>query len=58
MTRRWDAGGHWLYAATFDEALDLEEVDGFAGGRSDFRFARAHGGGGDLIDALEKYAAR
>jgi hypothetical protein len=49
-------GGHWLYAATFDEQLDLEDVDGFAGGRSDFRFARAHAGGGDLIDALVAYA--
>jgi hypothetical protein len=51
-------GGHWLYAATFDESLDLEDVDGFAGGRSDFRFARAHKGGGDLIEALEQYAKR
>lgn len=51
-------GGHWLYAATFDETLDLEDVDGFAGGRSDFRFARAHAGGADLMDALVAYARR
>lgn len=48
-------GGHWLYAATFDEGLDLEDVAGFAGGRSDFRFARAHAGGKDLLDALVAY---
>jgi hypothetical protein len=52
------AGGHWLYAATFDQTLDLEDVEGFAGGRSDFRFARAHAGGQDLIDALVAYAAK
>lgn len=51
-------GGHWLIAATFDEALDLEEVDGFAGGRSDYRFARAHGDGSDLIQALSSYVKR
>lgn len=49
-------GGHWLIAATFDERLDLADVDGFEGGRSDYRFARAHGGGDDLLAALAAYA--
>jgi hypothetical protein len=50
-------GGAWLTAATFDERLDLEEVDGFEGGRSDYRFARAHQGGHDLVTALSTYIA-
>lgn len=48
-------GGAWLTAATFDGTLDLEDVDGFEGGRSDYRFARAHKGGLDLVDALSAY---
>ncbi|MCP4500610.1 MAG: hypothetical protein GY822_11680 [Deltaproteobacteria bacterium] len=48
-------GGAWVYAATFDQRLDLEEVKGFAGGRSDFRFARAKTGGGKELDALAAY---
>jgi hypothetical protein len=43
-------GGAWLTAATFDERLDLEEVDGFEGGR-------AHQGGHDLVTALSTYIA-
>lgn len=49
------AGGAWIIAATFDESLDLEKVEGFEGGRSDYRFARAHEGGRDLIEALSRY---
>jgi hypothetical protein len=52
------AGGHWLIAATFDQSLDLEEVEGFAGGRSDYRFARAHADGSELINALSTYVRR
>jgi hypothetical protein len=52
------AGGAWLIAATFDEGLDLEEVAGFEGGRSDYRFARAHGEGVGLIGALSGYVTR
>jgi hypothetical protein len=48
------AGGAWLTAATFDERLDLEQVAGFEGGRSDYRFARAHKGGLDLVDGLAR----
>lgn len=48
-------GGAWLTAATFDERIDLEDVDGFEGGRSDYRFARAHQGGHDLVTALSTY---
>ncbi len=48
-------GGAWLIAATFDESLDLERVDGFEGGRSDYRFARAHNDGKDLVLALSDY---
>jgi len=48
-------GGAWVYAATFDERLDLEEVEGFAGGRSDFRFARAKGDGSEQLDGLSAY---
>ncbi|MBI1948419.1 MAG: hypothetical protein HYS27_22220 [Deltaproteobacteria bacterium] len=51
-------GGHWLIATTFDERLDLSEVEGFEGGRSDYRFARAHAGGGEQIAALAAYARR
>lgn len=51
-------GGAWLTAATFDGALDLEDVDGFEGGRSDYRFARAHKGGMDLVDALSAYSQK
>jgi hypothetical protein len=51
-------GGAWLTAATFDEGLDLEDVDGFEGGRSDYRFARAHKGGLDLVEALSGYVLR
>ena len=50
-------GGAWLTAATFDQRLDLEDVDGFEGGRSDYRFARAHRGGVDLVEALGRYVA-
>jgi hypothetical protein len=49
--------GHWVIAATFDERLDLEEVKGFEGGRSDYRFARASDGGRPQIDALGAYLA-
>lgn len=49
-------GGHWLIAATFDERLDLADVEGMEGGRSDYRFGRAHGGGDELIAALAAYA--
>ena len=47
-------GGAWLTAATFNQRLDLEDVDGFEGGRSDYRFARAHGRGDDLVEALSR----
>ena len=50
-------GGAWVYAATFDQTLDLERVDGFEGGRSDFRFARAHKGGDAQLAALGDYLA-
>jgi hypothetical protein len=50
-------GVQWLIAATFDETIDLEDVDGFAGGRSDYRFARASKGGHDLIEKLAAYLA-
>lgn len=50
-------GGAWMIAATFDESLNLEDVDGFEGGRSDYRFARAHHDGRVLIDALSKLAS-
>lgn len=49
-------GGAWMTAATFDESLDLEEVKGFEGGRSDFRFARVKGGDPTkLLAALGAY---
>lgn len=51
-------GGHWLIAATFDERLDLADVEAFEGGRSDYRFARAHAGGKEQIAALARYAER
>ncbi len=50
-------GGAWLTAATFNERLDLEEVAGFEGGRSDYRFARAHKGGQDLVEGLARLVA-
>lgn len=50
-------GGAWVTAATFDESLDLEEVAGFAGGRSDYRFMRASGDGRASIEALSQYLA-
>lgn len=50
-------GVHWVIAATFDESIDLEDVAGFAGGRSDYRFARASSGGHDLIASLGAYLA-
>lgn len=50
-------GGAWVTAATFDESLDLEDVSGFAGGRSDYRFARAHEDGSANISALGDYLA-
>ena len=52
------AGGAWLTAATFNQTLDLEYVAGFEGGRSDYRFARAHKDGGDLVDALSAYTVK
>ena len=48
-------GGSWLTAATFDETLDLEEVAGFEGGRSDYRFARVEKGGREGVAALGRY---
>ena len=50
-------GGAWVTAATFDQTLDLEEVDGFEGGRSDFRFARALPDGKTRVAALGEYLA-
>jgi hypothetical protein len=50
-------GGAWVTAATFDESLDLEEVKGFEGGRSDYRFARAKDDGRGHIRALGAYVA-
>ncbi|MBM4281747.1 MAG: hypothetical protein FJ137_13635 [Deltaproteobacteria bacterium] len=50
-------GGAWLTAATFDERLDLELVEGFEGGRSDYRFARAPKGGRELVDGLARLVA-
>ena len=50
--------GHWVIAATFDQRIDLEDVDGFEGGRSDYRFARASQGGREQIEALGRYLAR
>jgi hypothetical protein len=50
-------GGAWLTAATFDERLDLEQVEGFEGGRSDYRFARAHKDGADLVAGLARLVA-
>ncbi len=51
-------GGAWVTAATFDESLDLEDVAGFEGGRSDYRFARAHEDGSSNISALAEYLAK
>lgn len=51
-------GGAWVTAATFDETLDLEDVKDFAGGRSDYRFARAVEEGRVNIEALSAYLAR
>lgn len=48
-------GGAWVTAATFDEAIDLEQVPGFEGGRSDYRFARAVGDGASNLAALSRY---
>jgi hypothetical protein len=45
-------GGAWLTAATFDTTVDLARIAAFSGGRSDYRFARAHDGGDDLVKAL------
>ncbi len=50
-------GGAWLTAATFDESLDLEDVKGFEGGRSDYRFARVEKGGVEGVAALGAYLA-
>jgi len=50
-------GGAWIVAATFDESLDLEDVPGFSGGRSDYRFTRAHRGGKEQVAALGAYVA-
>jgi hypothetical protein len=47
-------GGAWMTAATFDPLLDLDDVAGFEGGRSDYRFARASGTGKDLVEALSR----
>lgn len=49
------AGGAWIIAATFDEGLDLERVEGFEGGRSDYRFARARAGGQQLLEDLSRF---
>lgn len=51
-------GGAWVYAATFDPDVNLEKVDGFEGGRTDFRFARANKGGDAQIQALGAYIAQ
>lgn len=51
-------GGAWITAATFDTRVDLEEVKGFSGGRSDYRFARAKEGGHGQVKALSDYLAR
>jgi hypothetical protein len=48
-------GGVLLTAATFDERLDLEDVDGLRGGRSDYRFCRIPGDGRALIQSISDY---
>lgn len=48
-------GGAWVTAATFDERIDLEQVAGFEGGRSDYRFARAVEKGAVNIADLSAY---
>ena len=52
------AEGGWMTAATFDERIDLEEVEGFGGGRSDYRFARYKKDGRPKLEALSRYVCR
>jgi hypothetical protein len=48
-------GGAWLTVATFSESLNLAHVPFLDGGRTDYRYARAHRGGHDQIKVLEKF---
>jgi hypothetical protein len=49
------AGGAWVTAATYDGTLDLEDVTGFEGGRTDYRFMRVGDEGRGAIEALSAY---
>jgi uncharacterized protein (UPF0335 family) len=48
-------GGILFTAATFDESLDLEDIDGLMGGRSDYRFCRMQGDGRDMLNAIAEH---
>ena len=48
-------GGAWVTAATFRQDIDLAEIEGFEGGRSDYRFARAIGDGSENIARIGQY---
>ncbi len=48
-------GGNWITVATFDEKIDLAQIKGLDGGRSDYRFARAKKGGRAQIEQIQAY---
>ena len=48
-------GGAWLTVATFSEKIDLSEVEFLDGGRTDYRYARAHKGGHKQIEELDAF---
>jgi len=48
-------GGAWLTVATFSEDINLAHVPFLDGGRTDYRYARAHRGGHDQVRVLEKF---
>jgi len=49
------AGGYWITVATFDPTIDLAQIKGLSGGRTDYRFARAKKGGHQQLGAIQRF---
>tara|TARA_B100000683_G_scaffold270362_2_gene309080 strand:+ start:1323 stop:2327 length:1005 start_codon:yes stop_codon:yes gene_type:complete len=48
-------GGNWITVATFDPTIDLAQIKGLSGGRTDYRFARAKKGGHQQLIKIQEY---
>ena len=49
-----EGGNTWLTAATFDEALNLSDIEQLQGGRSDFRYCEIKGSVDPVLQAIRR----